>query len=205
MLLLRQFFVNFGYRAISQGVRLPVEDLLAKWMEKSHLMDLLERLRINCVIDVGANWGGYARMLRRLGYRGTIYSVEPNPVEFAKLSNLFQKDPQWKGFNIALGGENVRKSFHVADESVMSSFLVPREASVAKSLDVEMKRLDTLFPELIAPLQNPRVFLKMDTQGFDLEVVRGAEGCLGQCLGLQSELSVEPLYNGMPQIGRAHV
>jgi hypothetical protein len=38
----------------------------------------------------------------------------------------------------------------------------------------------------------------MDTQGFDLNVFRGARGCLSQVVGLQTELSVQALYEGMP-------
>jgi hypothetical protein len=43
-----------------------------------------------------------------------------------------------------------------------------------------------------------RTYLKMDTQGFDLEVVRGAERVLPSVLGLQSEISVVPIYQQMP-------
>ena len=54
-----------------------------------------------------------------------------------------------------------------------------------------------LFADLVRPLVHPRVFLKMDTQGYDLEVIRGATGCLGGIVAMQSEVSVQPLYDGM--------
>jgi hypothetical protein len=38
----------------------------------------------------------------------------------------------------------------------------------------------------------------MDTQGFDLQVFRGASGCLDMIFGIQSELSVRPIYESMP-------
>lgn len=38
----------------------------------------------------------------------------------------------------------------------------------------------------------------MDTQGYDLEVVKGAQGCIERILAIQSELSIEPIYEGMP-------
>jgi hypothetical protein len=50
----------------------------------------------------------------------------------------------------------------------------------------------------LSDVQSSRIFLKMDTQGYDLEVFSGATGALDRVLGLQSELSVRPLYEGMP-------
>jgi hypothetical protein len=41
-------------------------------------------------------------------------------------------------------------------------------------------------------------FLKMNTQGYDLEVFKGTAGCMDKIRGIQSELSVQPLYKNMP-------
>jgi hypothetical protein len=60
-----------------------------------------------------------------------------------------------------------------------------------------MRRVDNILPELIADVASPRIFLKMDTQGFDHEVLDGAKQCLPLIVGLQSEISVVPLYDGM--------
>jgi hypothetical protein len=61
---------------------------------------------------------------------------------------------------------------------------------------VPVRRLDHVVEELNL---GPRgVFLKMDTQGWDLEVIRGAEACLPRIAALQSEMSVVPIYEGMP-------
>jgi hypothetical protein len=42
-----------------------------------HLLALLERTRVDCVLDVGAHWGAYGMLLRKAGYRGDIVSFEP--------------------------------------------------------------------------------------------------------------------------------
>lgn len=67
-----------------------------------------------------------------------------------------------------------------------------------KSQDIDVKRLDSLFPSIIENIVSPKVFLKMDTQGYDLEVFEGTRQCLRHIHGLQSELSVQPLYKNMP-------
>jgi len=61
-----------------------------------------------------------------------------------------------------------------------------------------MKRLDSIFEDLIAPLEKPQIYLKLETQGYDLKVVAGARRSLKRVAGLQSELAVQPLYEGMP-------
>ena len=61
-----------------------------------------------------------------------------------------------------------------------------------------MKRLDDPFESSIDDIPNPRVLLKMDKQGYDVNVFEGARACLDRIVALQSELSVVPLYRGMP-------
>ena len=46
------------------------------------------------------------------------------------------------------------------------------------------------------PMQN--LYLKLDTQGYDLEVIKGAENTLGEVRALQSEISILGIYSGMP-------
>ena len=51
---------------------------------------------------------------------------------------------------------------------------------------------------MVEGIDDPRVFLKLDTQGFDLEVLKGAESVLNKVVGLQAEASFKPIYEGMP-------
>jgi len=50
----------------------------------------------------------------------------------------------------------------------------------------------------ICDARNSRVFLKLDTQGYDLEVLKGAAHSLQYIHGLQSEISCKAIYQGMP-------
>lgn len=190
---------DLGKFLVGRGFTLP-NKLVHKYLEWSYLRDTLKYLGINCVLDVGANQGQFAKSLRKLGYHGYILSFEPIEEDFSLLSKAFEHDKFWRGFNTALGNENSVKSFNIAMESTaMSSFLIPKEKDwKIKVAQVEIKKLDTMFDTLIETIPNPRVFLKMDTQGYDLEVVKGAEGCINSVLGLLSELSVRSTYENMP-------
>jgi FkbM family methyltransferase len=165
------------------------------------LKDVLTALRINCVLDVGANKGQFAASLRDIGYEGDITSFEPLRADFQMLEARMHSDPRWRGMNLALGNQDETRTFNVAlDSTEMSSFLMPQDRGWnLRRESVEMRKLDSLFPELCALMsQPPRIFLKMDTQGYDVEVVRGAKQSLHQIAGIQSELAVSPLYQGMP-------
>jgi FkbM family methyltransferase len=185
---------DLGKFLVGRGFTLP-NKLVQKYLEWRYLRDTLKYLGINCVLDVGANQGQFAKSLRKLGFRGYILSFEPVKEDFSLLSKAFEHDKFWRGFNTALGNENSIKPFNIATESTaMSSFLTPKEKDWEIKVDqVEIKKLDTLFT-----IPNPRVFLKMDTQGYDLEVVKGSKGCINRILGLLSELSVQPTYENMP-------
>jgi len=197
---LRSILTKFGYSAISAGIKLPdpLLGLTNDFLHRISLRDLLKQLKINCVIDVGAHVGSFSKMLRRIRYKGHIVCFEPNRDNFLLLSNAFKRDRSWKGFNVALGSENTKKTFNFTQFSNLGSFLKPKNEILAHTAELEVRRLDSMFVNILDRVESPRVFLKLDTQGYDLEVVKGACGCMRHILGLQSEISVQPLYDDMP-------
>jgi FkbM family methyltransferase len=174
---------------------------------ESHIPKVLESLGIDCVVDAGANRGQYAAMLRRLGYAGRIVSFEPVPAVYEELERRAKGDPDWRTHRLALGSVDENRLMHVYEATELSSLLstsdygraaMKRKADDEVSLEVPVRRLDGLWDRIVGDMPDPRVFLKMDTQGCDLEVFDGASGCIEIVRGLQSELSVLPLYEGMP-------
>jgi FkbM family methyltransferase len=181
--------------------RLPGVEVLG-----SHLLTVFTQLNVNCVLDVGAHVGQYGRFLRNIGYRGEIVSFEPVSANFAILEKRCEGDEKWRAFRLALGHETGTEPINVARITQFSSFLSPNRYShdqyggfsdVDRIETVEMTRLDRVFDECTSRVADPRVFLKLDTQGYDLNVLRGAGACLSRIVALQSELSVKPIYEGM--------
>jgi FkbM family methyltransferase len=181
---------------------LPVEHAA----QRALLRAVLARAGVGCVIDVGARTGDYGALLRALGFGGTIVSVEPVAESFAALERRAAADPGWHAHRLALGREAGRARIGVARESNFSSFLAPTRFSlewfggsaVAREEEVDVQRLDAVFDSLVTPAGPVPVLLKTDTQGFDLEVLEGARGCLDRVAALQVELSVRPVYEGAP-------
>lgn len=172
-----------------------------------HLKALLSKLKINCVIDVGANIGSYGLMLRRIGYKGRIVSIEPVLEVFERLRVAAAGDDEWVTLNTACGSREEAKSINIFAKSPLNSFLPPSPNLLRLELDsspikrteaINIVRLDSLFEEMLAGIDEPRVFLKVDCQGFDFEVLKGAGECMTKVEGLQSEVSSIPLYLGVP-------
>jgi FkbM family methyltransferase len=200
----RNGYTLFRDRLPSRPIELlPVELAAHRLM----LRALLESLAVNCVIDVGAHTGGYGSELRKSGYRGEIVSFEPVSASFAALQHRAKADPNWQTHRLALGRTSGSAKLYVAREPNFSSFLQPTRFSldwfggsaVEREEEVNVQRLDAIFDRITAHVSDPRVLLKTDTQGWDLEVIHGARSCLNRLVALQVELSVRAVYDG--QVG----
>jgi FkbM family methyltransferase len=176
-----------------------------------HLRRLFARLAIDCVLDVGANTGQFVDRLRHdLGYRGPVASFEPAPAAYGQLARHHAADPRWRGFCCALGREPGTAELNLfTPDNALNSMLGPSpfgsDRFAALRLEphkerVEVRRLDDVFGEAVRPLVDPVTFLKLDTQGFDLEVLHGASGVLHHVAALVTELPVVPIYEGMPSL-----
>jgi FkbM family methyltransferase len=173
-----------------------------------HLGELLAHLEIDCVLDVGANVGQYHDFLRdRVLFEGTIVSFEPVSRHVTQLSDKAKHDPRWHIEPYALGAQEGSLDINVMVSDQFSSFLEPDNSRIddyddlnvpCRTEAVAVKTVDGLLPGLQARLGFKRPYLKLDTQGFDIEVLEGARQSLPGILALQSEASVIGIYKGMP-------
>lgn len=182
------------------------------WPEDDFSAQLFAKLAPDCVFDVGANAGQYAQRLRDSGFSGTIFSFEPNPRAFTSLQEAASGDPHWHCYPIALGAKKARLNFNVMAHDVLSSFnTLKNEASVAfiggrevmETISVEVDTLNKVLPNLQAEHGFANPFLKIDTQGHDLEVLRGGSDVLQLFSGLVGEVSILPLYEESRPIGES--
>lgn len=200
--------VAFGRRALrARGIEVVATERAS--LLPLHLSQLFAQVRIDLVLDVGAQIGSYGVLLRRMGYRGAIWSFEPVSTSYAVLAAKAASDPLWRTFNTALGAEPGRAPINVAHGADFSSFLRPTEMALAaphlraaEPLREEMVRVDTLsqVAERERALEGHRIHLKLDTQGFDLEVLKGAEALMPSVRSMQTEVSLQAVYEGMPDL-----
>lgn len=170
-------------------------------------VELVRRLGIDLVLDVGANAGQFASALREAGYQGRIVSFEPLHAIYAELEAKASRDPLWTTMNCALGSEDGRQTIHVSEKSWSSSLLEVTAASTSAHPDsrsvgeesIVVRRLDSVFPEM--SVGNSKIWLKVDTQGYEMHVLEGAVDSISQVLMLQLELAFVPMYEGQALFG----
>lgn len=172
----------------------------------TNLANVIEKKKVGCIIDVGANAGQYGKFLRNIGYTGYILSFEPVSHVFEKLQSTAQHDPRWRCYRSALGDRDEVKGIHVYESTVFSSFLDANDYSrkIWNSLnrshveEVQVRRLEDIYLELMHDIGSVGCMLKMDTQGYDANVFEGARGILRNIDVLQSEIATIGIYEHMP-------
>lgn len=168
------------------------------------LVEMLRQARIDAVLDVGANDGGYASDLLDAGYHGRVYSFEPLPDAHKALTLRAARYPRkWIVCpRVALSNEDATATFHEAGNSVSSSLLPMMDAHTSaapssatqRTLEVKTSKLDTILPTI---WRGGDIFLKIDVQGAEHMVLEGAEAALGGPIrGVQLEMSLTELYSG---------
>jgi FkbM family methyltransferase len=157
---------------------------------------------VDLVLDVGAAIGMYGQGIRATGYTGRISSFEPMSAPYRLLEDRASADPTWSCYRLALGAEPGTAEINVAANSDSSSLLPmeerhergdPNSVYVGKET-IEVSTVDTVWDEVVGDARKP--FLKLDIQGFELHALRGAERSLPRLHGVQTELSLVPLYEG---------
>jgi FkbM family methyltransferase len=189
--LLKQAAKRLGFEVSRIGYGIPT------------IGDFLRSRQIDLVLDVGANTGQFGRHIRALGYTGEIVSFEPVAAVFAELQKNTATDRNWSARNLAVGDDSGTATINVAEQSVLSSLLSQTTRAVAihrmygcekivRVETIQMERLDDIAREWVGR----NVFLKIDTQGFERQVLEGARGSLGWLRGVQMEIGAIALYEG---------
>jgi FkbM family methyltransferase len=153
------------------------------------------------VLDIGANRGQFALVVRRSFPKARIISFEPLPVPAGTFRKMFEDDPQVTLHEAAVGPVSGNATIHISRRDDSSSLLpitatqvalFPGTAEAATAI-VRVAPLREFISA--AEIQTPAL-LKLDVQGFELEVLRGCEDLLGQFAYVYAECSFVELYAG---------
>ncbi|SRR5579871_596238 len=197
--------IRNGVKSLARAIGYDIRRIDSHFLKRPS--DFIRSRNIDLVVDVGANTGQYAARLRGEGYAGWIVSAEPVSTVYAALAARAAGDARWKTMNLAFGEKEGSADINVSEASVLSSIrrqlpaaaAFNSEARVIRHERVRVARLDAVFPEL----PTGRAFLKIDTQGYEQQVLIGASGCLSRFMGVQMELPIVHLYEGTWQFHEA--
>jgi FkbM family methyltransferase len=162
---------------------------------------LLANLPCECVIDVGANRGQFALVARKVFPKAAIYSFEPLEEPARIYKKIFDQDPQVKLYHCAIGKEKISSTIYITRDDDSSSLLHPTKTQIDTfpgAAEKEIRQV-SVYPlsQLIDPDSIPPAsLLKIDVQGYELEVLQGCEDLLPKFSHLYIECSFIELYEG---------
>ncbi len=171
--------------------------------ENARFISMLKTNKVNLIFDVGANAGQFGVLLREIGFDGKIISFEPLSDAREILLNISKNDPLWQiALQTAIGEENGEIEIQIAGNSQSSSVLDMLETHVRAAPDskyigkekVALRTLDSIASDYMD--SNSIAFIKIDTQGYETQVMNGAKKLMNQIVGIQVEISLVPLYKG---------
>lgn len=167
-------------------------------------LKILNHFGISKLYDVGANTGQFASTMRGLGYTEEIVSFEPLSSAYEQLLKNAATDKKWTCENFALGDEEIIAEINISGNSYSSSMLSMRQehidydpnSSYIGTEKIQIKTLDSVFTNYSNT--DDKVWLKIDTQGFEKQVIEGALNSLSKITILQLEISLTSLYEEEP-------
>ncbi len=158
----------------------------------------LSKYSFDCVLDVGANKGQFALFSRKTFPNCRIISFEPLSRPGHIFTRLFERDPKTRLVAAAIAPNSGAITMHITDQDDSSSPLELDESQqkIFSSRVVERRQVPCgpLKQFLAKGELGARTLLKIDTQGFELEVLHAAEELLNDIEAIYCEASFLCLY-----------
>ena len=164
--------------------------------------NLVRDLKLDLIIDGGANIGQWASQVRKVNPAVKIWSFEPledSRKQLEEVSHRYRNE--WEVFPFALGQKNETRHINIASNSQMSSSFfdstfhsqIHPDITFDSQQKVAVVSLDSLEHQL---KEFKNIFLKLDVQGFEMSVILGAVKILPRISMIELESSFTPLYEG---------
>jgi FkbM family methyltransferase len=152
------------------------------------------------IFDIGANEGQTAKRFISDFPNANVYSFEPSPKTFIDLRRNLKIHKNSHQFNVGIGSKNENRCLLENNHSTMSSFLDPGKACWGNLVQKTDTRIITLDEFSKSHGIDTIHILKSDTQGYDLEVLKGCESLFahGRIHLIHIEIIFAELYNNLP-------
>jgi len=172
--------------------------------QRDHFM---RNLGVSLAIDVGGNLGQWALEARKIT-NARIVTFEPDPRCLEDLNLLSTDDPVWEIVQKAAGNSDSTEAMNLLriehgysslkDLTTMGEKFSGERIEEIDSYEVQVCRLDTHFKDEL--IKSERVWLKIDVQGYEEEVLEGASGILGNIIAVEIEIPMLNLYQNSAKV-----
>ncbi|HWB65094.1 MAG TPA: FkbM family methyltransferase [Chitinophagales bacterium] len=188
---IKKIFNLFGLR-VSRSWNTPVGDMDAL------LNDVKRRgLKVTRVLDIGAYKGWFSRQVLAVYPDALLYLVEPQQEMEPYMLGFLQQHKNARYFKMAAGAADAVKDFYIADDLACSG-LMEVQSTDGKSTAVTVKAIDSLLHE--RQIDVPEI-VKIDVQGYELEVLKGCQALFGKTELFIIETSLQKKNDSFPLMG----
>ena len=193
----RKSFFRRVERFLRKFIPYPSQNTLRRWFpkfEERNIAYLLGQAGVDAIIDVGAHKGEFATKMRCCGFKGRIISFEPVRSFHNALLRKSRNDQMWDvAAPMALGAASAELEIKVM--GTLSSFHETVSPSEHTSELVPVRTLDDVI-DGFGLSASSRIALKLDVQGFEMDVLEGALKTLDRVRAVLIEVSLRPVYVG---------
>lgn len=165
---------------------------------------LFKYCNIDYVVDVGANRGQFVSFLRSsIGYKSNVLSIEPIPELVNILRSKSKYDSHWEILPVAVDVSQSKRQFNLMKSDTFSSFLEPSDIPefdfsdknlVVDRINVETVSLQSVLDDILSRNPSHNIFLKLDTQGYDYQILSSSQHILKHISALMVEISFKSIY-----------
>ena len=168
-----------------------------------YIVRTLIHYKIDLVLDVGANTGQFSEKIINFGYEKKIISFEPMSKAYKELCLKSKGYENWEIHDrIGIGKKKETKILNISKNSVSSSVLEIKKIHLEQEPNLRFINKEKInlisLNELLKKkkFKNKRIFLKIDTQGYEKEIIKGASKVLNRLHCIMLETSITPMYKG---------
>lgn len=180
----RKILSSFNNQFLTLALKAKGFDNYSPNLEKSGELALIQRvanLGIDEVFDVGANIGQYSEMFLKYS-RARVFAFEPMEASFERLLSIKLQNKRIVPFNFALGAHEYETDIFFGSESDQLATISPEVLRIpyvgennSKSRRIKVRTLDQVFLEIQHQYNVTKLdCIKIDTEGFELDVLIGA-------------------------------
>lgn len=189
-----------GRRRVRRLRQTAAQSLREGHLDSLELLELLKKENLNVIFDIGANVGTWTLLAKAIHPAAQVHAFEPLQKHAACFRSFVEGVANVELHQVALGPSNSKSVLRELSFSDASSVLPLAEAGRAQwglsdveQSVVEMRRLD----DYVAQNQLPQPdLIKLDVQGFELEVLRGAPATIAAAKAVIAEVSFKEFYTG---------
>ena len=201
------FVSKLAYQAKGLSRLVKLRNTIASKLPRSCIssLDMLKTIDQNqakIIYDIGANVGTWSLLAKAVFPHSVIHAFEPLNNHVIKFRELTSNVSDVSLHQIALGSQNKMAKMQITNFSDSSSLLLPtteanQEYGIIKSSEIEVNIITLDEYILINNLPFPDL-IKLDVQGYELEVFKGAQKCLNQAKYILCEVSFREYYHQQP-------